>query len=35
VWAETTGEDVLMLTHDRQLAAAARACGLAVYQEPV
>lgn len=30
LWQEDTDEDLTFLTHDRQLAAAARACGLAV-----
>jgi len=35
LWFEVTGNPLTFLTHDRQLAAAARACGLAVYPEPV
>jgi predicted nucleic acid-binding protein len=31
VWSEERGERVLLLTHDRQLAIAARACGLDVH----
>lgn len=32
---ETSGEELVVLTHDRQLAAASQACGLQVYPSPV
>ena len=35
VWAEYVNGSVVLLTHNRQLATAARACGLAVHPEPV
>jgi len=31
LWSEYFGEDIVMITHDRQLARAARAAGLEVY----
>ena len=30
IWSETRGDDLLLLTHNRQLAIAARACGFEV-----
>ena len=33
LWSEFNGEDIVFLTHDRQLANAARACGLTVYPD--
>jgi predicted nucleic acid-binding protein len=35
VWGEYVDPDLVFLTHDRQLAIAARACGLRVYPEAV
>ena len=35
LWSEYNGEDIVFLTHDRQLANAARACGLTVYPDSV
>jgi hypothetical protein len=35
VWSEYQSEDIAFLTHDRQLANAARACGLTVYPDSV
>jgi len=34
-WAETNQEEVVFLTHDRQLATAARVCGLQVHPQLV
>ena len=33
LWSESNGESIVFLTHDRQLANAARACGLTVYPD--
>lgn len=33
LWSEYHGEDIVFLTHHRQLANAARACGLTVYPD--
>ena len=33
LWSEYNGADIAFLTHDRQLANAARACGLTVYPD--
>jgi predicted nucleic acid-binding protein len=35
MYFETSGEELVMLTHDRQLAAASQACGLQAYPSPV
>lgn len=35
LWSEYNGEDITFLTHDRQLAVAARASGLAVHPWPL
>jgi hypothetical protein len=35
MWAETNQEEVVFFTHDRQLATAARVCGLQVYPQLV
>jgi predicted nucleic acid-binding protein len=35
IWSEYNGKDIVFLTHDLQLANAARACGLTVYPDSV
>ncbi|MGA2269268.1 MAG: hypothetical protein ABSH44_12435 [Bryobacteraceae bacterium] len=35
LWSESNGVSILFLTHDRQLANAARACGLTVYPDSI
>jgi predicted nucleic acid-binding protein len=35
LWSEQTGEDIVMITHDRQLAGVARASGLEVHPWPM